>query len=133
MSDSKDIVKRREVRFCPLHPDPNQAGSALLLLSDADGIIDVKYVDEVSLHVTYDVRFLTLQSLEDVLTRLGYHLDNRLIYRLKRALYTYSEETQRANLGCNDTDNTTMVFVKRYASNYHGCRDKRPQHWRRYL
>jgi hypothetical protein len=133
MSDSKDIVKRREVRFCPLHPDPNQAGSALLLLSDADGIIEVKYVDEVSLHVTYDVRFLTLQSLEDVLTRLGYHLDNRLIYRLKRALYTYSEETQRANLGCNDTDNTTMVFVKRYASNYHGCRDKRPQHWRRYL
>jgi len=32
-----------------------------------------------------------------------------------------------------DTDNTTQVFVKRYTSNYHGCRDKRPEHWRKYL
>lgn len=133
MSQSEDIIKRREIRFCPLHPDPNQAGSALLLLSDAEGIVDVTYINETSLHVVYDVRVITLQSLEDVLERLGYHLDNRLLNRLKRALYAYSEETQRANLGCRDTDNTTMVFVKRYASNYHGCRDTRPQHWRRYL
>ena len=134
MSKPQEVVKRREIRFCHLHPDNNQARSALLLLADAEGIVDIKLIDNLCLHVAYDVRFLTLQSLENVLIRIGYHLDNRLLTRMKRALYAYSEETQRANLGCEDsTDNTTMVFVKRYTANYHGCRDKRPEHWRKYL
>ena len=129
MSTSQELIKRREIRFCHLHPEPNQARSALLLLSDAEGILDIQFIDELCLHVTYDIRLLTLQALEDVLVRLGYHLDNRLLTRMKRALYAYSEETQRANLGnSEETDNTTMVFVKRYTTNYHGCRDKRPEH-----
>lgn len=134
MSETDDLIKRREVRFCTLHPDSNQAHSALLLLSDAEGVHEIALVDELCLYITYDVRHLTLESLETVLIRLGYHLDNRLIHRMKRALYRYSEETQRANLGVSEnTDNTTQVFVKRYSVNHHGCRDKRPDHWRKYL
>ena len=134
MSEADDLIKRRELRFCTLHPEPNQARSALLLLSDAQGILEITLVDELCLYITYDVRQLTLESIETVLVRLGYHLDSRLIHRMKRALYKYAEETQRANLGVTDnTDNTTQVFVKRYSINHHGCRDKRPQHWRKYL
>jgi hypothetical protein len=134
MSDSDDLIKRRELRFCHLHPDPNQARSALLLLADAEGVMDIAHTDELSLFITYDVRHLTLDTIENVLVRLGYHLDGRLINRMKRALYKYAEETQRANLGVSDnTDSTTQVFVKRYSSLCHGCRDKRPQHWRKYL
>jgi len=134
MSEADELIKRRELRFCHLHPDPNQARSALLLLSDAEGVLDISFTDETSLFITYDVRYLTLTSIESVLIRLGYHLDSRLINRMKRALYNYSEETQRANLGVSDnTNTTTQVFVKRYTSNYHGCRDKRPEHWRKYL
>lgn len=134
MSDADDLMKRRELRFCHLHPDPNQARSALLLLSDAEGVMDISLTDELALFITYDVRHLTLETIENVLIRLGYHLDGRLINRMKRALYKYSEETQRANLGVSDnTDSTTQIFVRRYTSNYHGCRDKRPEHWRKYL
>ncbi|TNF32816.1 MAG: hypothetical protein EP315_09165 [Gammaproteobacteria bacterium] len=135
MTHATDIIKHRELRFCHLHPDTNQARSALLLLSDAEGLVDIQLVDNLTLYIAYDVRLLTLQSIENVLIRLGYHLDNRLLTRMKRALYIYSEETQRANLGKNivETDNTTKVFVKRYSINYHGCRDKRPEHWRKYL
>lgn len=134
MSDAHDLIKRREIRFCQFHPDRNQAQSALLLLSDAEGIVDIQFGNELCLFVSYDVRMLTLQAIEDILVRLGYHLDNRLLSRMKRALYSYSEETQRANLGFAEvSDSTTAVFVKRYSVNYHGCRDKRPQHWRRYL
>jgi hypothetical protein len=134
MNDEQELIKRREIRFCHLHPDPEQARSALLLLSDAEGVVDIKFIDELCLSVSYDVCFLTLQAIEDVLIRLGYHLDNRLLIRMKRALYSYSEETQRANLGSIvETDTTTKVFVKRYSINYHGCRDKRPEHWRKYL
>jgi len=134
MNDVEELIKRREIRFCHLHPDPDQARSALLLLSDAEGVVDISFIDELCLSISYDVRLLTLQAIEDVLIRLGYHLDNRLISRMKRALYGYSEETQRANLGTIvETDTTTKVFVKRYSVNYHGCRDKRPEHWRKYL
>ena len=134
MSEAEELIKRRELRFCHLHPDPNQARSALLLLSDAVGVVDITLADELCLYISYDVRHMTLDAIESVLKRLGYHLDNRLLTRMKRALYIYSEETQRANLGVSDnTDNTTQVFVKRYSSNYHGCRDKRPDHWRKYL
>ncbi len=129
-----DLIKRRELRFCTLHPDPDQARSALLLLSDAEGVHEITLADELCLFITYDVRHLTLESIERVLIRLGYHLDNRLIYRMKRALYKFSEDTQRANLGVNDnTNSTTQVFVRRYSINHHGCRDKRPEHWRKYL
>ena len=134
MTDTDDLIKNREIRFCQLHPDPAQARSALLLLSDADGVIDIKLIDETGLYISYDVRLLTLQSIEAVLCRLGYHLDNRLLTRMKRALYAYAEDAQRANLGCcEETDNATMVFIKRYTNNHHGCRDKRPEHWRKYL
>ncbi len=134
MSEAEELIKRRELRFCHLHPDPNQARSALLLLSDAFGVVDIALTDELGLYITYDVRYLTLDAIEKVLIRLGYHLDSRLLYRMKRALFHYSEETQRANLGMSeDTNNTTQVFVKRYTSNHHGCRDKRPDHWRKYL
>lgn len=134
MSEEEELIKRRELRFCHLHPDPNQARSALLLLSDAFGVTDITLADELCLYISYDIRYMTLDAIEKVLTRLGYHLDSRLLCRMKRALYSYSEETQRANLGVSEnTDNTTQVFVKRYSSNYHGCRDKRPDHWRKYL
>jgi len=134
MSEVEELIKRRELRFCHLHPDTNQARSALMILSDASGVVDITLADELCLYISYDVRHLTLGAIEQVLIRMGYHMDNRLIYRMKRALYSYSEETQRANLGVSEsTDNTTQVFVKRYTSNYHGCRDKRPDHWRKYL
>ncbi|VAW60988.1 hypothetical protein MNBD_GAMMA11-999 [hydrothermal vent metagenome] len=134
MSDTDELIKRRELRFCHLHPDPDQGRSALMLLSDAEGVIDITLADELCLYITYDVRYLTLDTIEKVLIRLGYHLDGRLLHRMKRALYHYAEETQRANLGVSDTtDSTTQVFVKRYSCNHHGCRDKRPEHWRKYL
>ena len=129
---SEDLIKKREIRFCHLHPDKNQARSALLLLSDADGILDAQYGDALCLYVSYDVRLLTLQAIENVLIRLGYHLDNRLLTRMKRALYAYSEDTQRTNLGCSEITDTTMVFINRQAKGHH-CRDRRPEHWRKYL
>ena len=130
--DTQDLIKRRELRFCHLHPDTNQAQSALLLLSDAEGITDIQFGDELCLYVSYDIRLLTLQAIEDVLVRLGYHLDNRLITRMKRALFTYSEDTQRSNLGCTEITDTTMIFINRQV-NGNRCRDRRPEHWRKYL
>ena len=67
MSEEEELVKRRELRFCHLHPDPNQARSALLLLSDAEGVIDISLANELCLYISYDVRHLTLDAIENVL------------------------------------------------------------------
>ncbi|VAW57809.1 hypothetical protein MNBD_GAMMA07-1893 [hydrothermal vent metagenome] len=134
MSEQSELIKQREIRFCHLHPEKNQACSALLLLSDAIGIIDITLVDELCLYITYDLRQLTLNSIETTLIKQGYHLDGQLLYRMKRALYSYSEDAQLANLGQPiSTDKSTQVSINRYATNHHGCRDKRPEHWRKYL
>ena len=87
------------------------------------------------MRISYDVILITLEQIEAVLIEMGFHLDNRLIYRLKRALYHYTEETQRTNEGLSNCDNdcTQKVFIKRYQNIKHGCRDQRPSHWRKYL
>jgi hypothetical protein len=130
----RDIVKRREIRFQGPHPDPDQSGSARALLQDSDGVIDLSNPEPLLLNVTYDVRFVTIQELERVLDEVGFHLDNSILSKLRRALWYYAEETQRANLGCDgNPDCTARIFVNRYQQREHGCRDDRPQHWRRYL
>ena len=130
----RDIVKHREIRFQGPHPDPEQSRSALALLEDADGVIELEAPEPLLLNVTYDVRFITLQEMESALDRVGFHLDNSLLSKVRRTIWYYAEDTQRANLGCDGSpDCTARVFVNRYQQLEHGCRDDRPQHWRRYL
>ncbi len=134
-STADNKIKHREISFSKLHPDPNQAQTAILLLSDIEGVVHAHFVSPTFMRISYDVMHITLEQVENILVEMGFHLDNRLIYRMKRALYYYTEETQRANSGCNKADGncTQKVFVKRYQSTKHGCRDSRPTHWRKYL
>lgn len=129
------LLKHREIPFSKLHPDPNQAQTAIMLLSDLEGVQHARFVSPTFLRISYDVLHITLEQIESILLDLGFHLDNKLLYRMKRALYYYTEETQRANNGCakGDSNCTQKVFIKRYQAIKHGCRDQRPTHWRKYL
>ncbi len=132
--ETRALVKHREIRFCRLHPDKQQAHTASLLLSDVEGIHLLRPVDSYLLHISYNITCLNLNLIEDVLIDLGFHLDNSLMMKLKRALYYYTEEVERANLGvdeCGCADR--QVFINRYLTRRHGCRDERPEHWRSYL
>ena len=130
-----NLIKVREIAFCTLHQDPNQAGSAAALLIDIDGIHEVDVKQPALLSVTYHLLSLSLVDIETLLEARGFHLDNRLVHKVRRALFHYTEETQRANLGCakGESNCTQKVFVNRYQSREHGCQDDRPDHWRRYL
>lgn len=132
---SQELIKHREIVFCSLHPDPAQAQSAMLVLTDIEGVEHMRLISHQRLHVTYDIRRVCLQWLEEVLEELGFHLDNSLFTKLRRALYHYTEEVQRDNLKCpkGETNCTDKVFVNRYQRLPHGCRDDRPPHWRKYL
>lgn len=129
-----ELIKHREIRFCPLHPDPHQARTVMLLLSDIDGVLAVHLAGNDRIQVSYDLSRLALKIIEEALIELGFHLDNSLLSKLLRALYYYSEEAQCANLGNHGGDQHSVdIFIRRYQHLPHGCRDDRPEHWRRYL
>ena len=129
------LKKQREIIFDPLHPDPNQAQSATLALNDFNGIEQIDVLSPLRLIVRYHLSEVTLADIEFVLRELGYHLDNSIMSKMKRALYAYTEETERANMGYNSSQgqSTRDVFIKHYQKRPHGCRDPRPSHWRGYL
>jgi hypothetical protein len=130
-----DLIKLREISFCTLHPDPRQAHSAAAVLEGIEGVLELEVVEDALLRVRYHLLLVTLADLETLIEQRGFHLDNRLLQKLRRALYRYTEETQRANLGCakGESNCTRKVFATSYKLRDHGCRDDRPQHWRRYL
>ena len=129
------LKKQREILFSSLHPDPNQAQSATLALSNLNGIEDTDVLSPTRLSVRYFLGMITLADIEFVLRELGYHLDNSLMSKMKRALYAYTEETERANHGYSHSQDksTRDVFIRQYQKRPHGCRDPRPSHWRDYL
>lgn len=134
-TEGTSLFKEREITFCTLHPDPDQAGSAAAMLVEIEGVQRAEAFDPETLHVGYHLLAICLADIELVLEQNGFHLDSRLKFRIRRALYHYTEETQRANLGCarGEANSTQKVFVNRYRQREHGCQDDRPEHWRRYL
>lgn len=132
--DTNTLIKHREIRFCRLHPDAEQAHSASLILSDVEGIHRLHPHEPHILHVSYDITLISLSAIEGGLLDLGFHLDNTLLVKLMRALHYYTEEAEKANIGCPDGGCADkQVFINRYQRLRHGCRDRRPEHWRNYL
>ena len=130
-----DRIKHREIHFRDLHPERNDARSAAEFLNQVDGVLTTEPVTPIHLNLSYDLAWVCLEEIEAALDELGLHLDNGLMYRIKRALYHYTEDNCRENCGCERGDSNCMkrVFAKRYEALEHGCRDHRPEHWRRYL
>ena len=128
------LLRQRELHFKSVDQSESQAQSALLILSDIDGIERLDILHTNCLLVSYNLTIITFDHIELALQEIGFHLDNSLLYKLKRALYTYTEETIRANMGIGSSQSQTTrdVFVKHYKNRPHGCRDLRPQHWRHY-
>jgi hypothetical protein len=130
-----DRIKRRQINFRDLHPERNDARTAANFLAEVDGVLEAQPLTPIVLDITYDLQKTCLEEIEVALGELGLHLDGALIFRLKRSLYYYTEETYRDNHGCSrgGSNCTKRVFAKRWESLEHGCRDPRPEHWRRYL
>ena len=135
MQPANDHQKCREIHFARLHPDPRQAHTATRVLEGIEGILRLEATSKHCLQICYDVLYITLEEVEGALVELGFLLESSLLFKLKRALYYHTEETQRANLGCPQgrSNCTDKVFISRYERLRHGCRDDRPQHWRTYL
>ena len=133
-TNNNELIKRRDIVFMSPQADNNPAEAAITLLSDVDGILEMTRVHDFAIHVCYHLHRITLNDIEDALQEVGFHLDNSVLSKLKRALYYYAEETQLANMGYEhaESKSTLEIFINRYSQLPHGCRDERPIHYRRY-
>jgi hypothetical protein len=127
-----DLEKIREIVF---HDLPSgQAERAQALLDGLDGIqASLKSECERTLVIQYKVTHYTLQGLEKALGSQGFHLDNSLLQKVRRALIYFCENVQRENLAINAPDaKSQQVFARVYEHHMHGDKDETPEEWREY-
>jgi hypothetical protein len=126
-----DLEKTREIVF---HPLPvGQVERARVLLQGLDGLEVTIGMDANTLRVRYHVCEYTLEGLETALASQGFHLDNNLLCKLKRALAYFCEGVQRSNVEANEPDiKSQQAFMKVYERRLHGDSDETPEEWRDY-
>lgn len=125
-----DLDKTREIVFHELPAD--QALRARELLDGLDSI-QASLKDGWTLVVQYKVTHYTLQGLEKALEAQGFHLDNSLLQKVRRALIYFCENVQRENLAINAPDvKSQQVFARVYELHPHGDKDETPEEWREY-
>lgn len=126
-----DLEKIREIVFHDL--PPGQAEHALVLLEGLEGLVATVGSDGSRLRVRYHICEYTLEGLETALASQGFHLDNSLMSKLKRALAYFSESVQRSNVAADEPDiKSQQAFMKVYENHLHGDRDDTPEEWRDY-
>lgn len=130
----RDTQKRREILFSRF--PPGQVPEARTLLEGLPALQVADHRDRPTLSVAYRLENFTLQGLEAGLTDQGFHLDNTLLAKLRRALIYYVEETQLHNLGAPTKplkDNSRdAAYVQAWDRELHGDRDDTPEEWRHY-
>ena len=126
-----DQEKSREIVFSTL--PVNQIKLALMLL---DGMQDMNVemgARPNSIVVHYDVCGYSLEKLEAALLSQGFHLDNGLLYKLRRALIYFCERNQRDNLSVPPAQQkSAKPFVEAFSHHPHGDRDDTPEELRGY-
>jgi hypothetical protein len=137
MNDNIVILKKREISFKGLNAPSLNAQGALPLLTEVNGVHKAEIYGEAGLGITYDLAIITLEQIETALQEVGFHLENSLINRFRRALYYFTEENERSSLGLTKLTCShgcaVRIFAAHYRATKHGCRDSRPEHLRRYL
>lgn len=126
-----DLEKDREIVFHAL--PAGQAQRALVLLEGLEGLDVTMGADDNRLLVRYHICEYTLEGLETALASQGFHLDNSLLSKLRRALAYFCESVQRRNVEANEPDiKSQQAFMKVYERHLHGDRDDTPEEWRSY-
>lgn len=127
-----ELRKSRDIDFAPF--PPAQVPEATVCLQQVEAVDVAPKAEKQAVHVDYDLRQHTLQELEDKLCDEGFHLDNALLCKLKRALVHYAEETQLRNLDAPErlVKKPHEAYARVWDKHLHGDHDDTPAEWREY-
>ena len=137
---SRQVIKHREIHFCSLHANPDQAHSAVFVINDLSGVLMSHALDYHRIKIAYNLEQITLEEIEAVLRNGGFHLDNSVLAKIKRSIVFYCEEASRENSKnerliqeVHDKHKSDVIYLRPKRKNLCDCRDHRPEHWRQYL
>lgn len=134
MTTSDDLKKHREIVFAKFPPD--QVPVAADDLQRMQEIAVQAILDKRAVGIDYQLTDHTLAEIESHLVDQGFHLDNTLMNKLKRALIHYIEETQLHNLDAPEKLTKQVAqdeaYVHAWEHRPHGDHDDTPPEWREY-
>lgn len=126
-------LKKRTIRIKDTREDPGALAAAENLLRDVKGIHQVMAKLPDKLVVRYNVRQITLQTIEALLREFGYGLQAGFYCRFLRLVCYYIEDIECSHPIHAQAECTRDAFISHYLSKPHGCRDQRPDYSRRTL
>lgn len=134
------VIKHREIHFCSLHANPEQAHSAVFIINDLTGILMSHALDHHRIKIAYNLEQITLEEIEAVLRNEGFHLDNSILSKIMRGIVFYCEEASRENSKnerliqeVHDKHKSDVIYLRPKKKKLCDCRDHRPEDWRHYL
>lgn len=128
-----ELHKQREIVFAKFPPD--QVPEAADDLQRLEELAVQTFLEKRSVGVEYQLTDHTLQEIEEHLVEQGYHLDNALMNKLRRALIHYIEDTQLHNLDAPEKRlkrSQQEGYVQAWEQRPHGDHDETPPEWREY-
>ncbi len=130
---TEPIRKDRSIQFAKFPPDqvPEASGD----LEKLEDIAVEPHVERHAIGVSYDLQEHSLQELEGSLEDKGYHLDNTLMNKMKRALIYYVEDVQLHNLDAPEKltkRSQSEAYTHAWERHPHGDHDDTPPEWREY-
>lgn len=132
-SPAAPIRKERSIAFARFPPD--QVPQAGACLADLPRVDVAPLPERRAVDVAYDLREYTLRRIEASVEEHGFHLDNTLLSKMKRALIHYVEETELHNLGAPELKTKRSqeeVYTQAWERQPHGDSDETPPEWRDY-
>ncbi|AZN36897.1 hypothetical protein [Iodobacter ciconiae] len=118
-----------------LYPQPpGQAELAADYLNSLDGVKAQALNQSPCISVYYQLPECRLQWLESNLKHAGFHLDESVLSKIKRALAHYCEDIACSNLEIPEHNvKNRDVYVHVWDKHPHGDHDETPEELRRYL
>ena len=134
------LIKHREIHFCAIHSNPEQAHAAVFSVNDLPGVLMSHALNNQCIKIAYDLNRITLAEIEHILQNEGFHLDNSVLAKIRRSIVFYCEEASRENSKqerqieeVHNKHKSDVVYLPTRKKKLCDCRDQRPESWRQYL
>lgn len=126
------LARQHEIIFFAL-PE-QQAIEAAHYLATLPGITVRVFPGENRIAVHYALPAHTLEEIEQRLSQAGFHLDESIMSKIKRALAHYCEDIAISNLEIPEHNiKNKDIYAKVWSNHPHGDHDDTPEELRRYL
>ena len=107
-----DDIHIRERKSClAQNGEETQAADACAALRGIKGVYDAQPVSSSRLTLSYSLKHLTFELIEELLKELGFYLDDSIPAVIRRNIYQYLEDNAREGIEVIEEDQTLACDI----------------------